>query len=160
MPDKNRIMPLEIREILIPTDFSKSSRMAVDYGIQIALKFSSKIHLLNVIQPLPPLAGDFPVTSPELLVGGSPLHQSQPPLGSLSDEMVKLGIPVVTHCREGFAFDEILLLSKEQKVDLIIMGTHGLTGLSHVLLGSVAEKIVRNAPCPVLTVRHPDFTSK
>lgn len=153
-------MALEVREILIPTDFSKSSRMAVDYGIQVALKFSSQIHLLNVIQPLPPLAGDFPVASPELLVGGSPSQQIQPLLGTLSDELVKMGIPVVTHCREGFAFDEILLLAKEQKIDLIVMGTHGLTGLSHVLLGSVAEKIVRNAPCPVLTVRHPDFTSK
>lgn len=151
---------MELREILVPTDFSKSSRMSVDYAIELARKFGSKIHLLNVVQPLPPLAGDYPATCPDLLTGGSssPLNQSQSLMGALSDEMVKKGVPVITHCREGFPFDEILLLAKEQKVDLIVMGTHGLTGLSHVLLGSVAEQIVRNAPCPVLTVRHPDFT--
>lgn len=150
---------MDIREILIPTDFSKSSRRAVEYGVEMALRFGAKIHLLHVFQPLPPLAGDYPTTSPELLTGGiSTLNQSQALMGSLSDEMVKKGVPVTTHCREGFPYDEIMKLAGAQHVDLIVMGTHGLTGLSHVLLGSVAEQIVRNSPCPVLTVRHPDFT--
>jgi nucleotide-binding universal stress UspA family protein len=58
--------------------------------------------------------------------------------------------------REGTPFSEIVRFAKEQQIDLIIMGTHGHTGLTHMLLGSVTEKVVRKAPCPVLTVRHPE----
>jgi nucleotide-binding universal stress UspA family protein len=66
------------------------------------------------------------------------------------------GLHVRREVREGTPFYEIIRFAREGDVDLIVMGTHGHTGLTHVLLGSVTEKVVRKAPCPVLTVRHPE----
>jgi nucleotide-binding universal stress UspA family protein len=66
------------------------------------------------------------------------------------------GVVIHAEVAEGLPFDEIVRLARDRNVDLIVMGTHGHTGLAHVLMGSVAEKVVRRAPCPVLTVRHPE----
>jgi nucleotide-binding universal stress UspA family protein len=78
-------------------------------------------------------------------------------MGALIEEIAHGGVHVTAHCREGLPFEELMSLASEQSVDLIVLGTHGHTGLSHILLGSVAEKVVRHARCPVMTVRHPDF---
>ena len=66
------------------------------------------------------------------------------------------GRPALYGVAEGLPFTEILRVAREKDIDLIVMGTHGHTGLAHVFLGSVADKVVRRAPCPVLTVRHPE----
>lgn len=149
---------MDITRILFATDFSKSSSHALDYAILMAKKFSSQIHLLHVVQPAPPLVADLACTSADLLSGSFAfMRHSQEHLAALGEEIALAGIKVTVHCREGLPYDEIMAMAQEQMVDLIVLGTHGLTGLSHVLLGSVAEQIVRNATSPVLTVRHPDF---
>ena len=146
---------MDITRILFATDFSKSSSHALDYAILMAKKFSSQIH---VVQPAPPLVADLACTSADLLSGSFAfMRHSQEHLAALGEEIGLAGIKVTVHCREGLPYDEIMAMAQEQMVDLIVLGTHGLTGLSHVLLGSVAEQIVRNATSPVLTVRHPDF---
>ncbi len=149
---------MDIRKILFATDFSKSSGHALDYAILMAKKFSSQIHLLHVVQPVPPLVADLAFTSAGLHTGSFAfLRHSQEHLGAIAEKIGLAGIHVTVHCREGLPYDEIMAMAEEQMVDLIVLGTHGLTGLSHVLMGSVAEQIVRNANSPVLTVRHPDF---
>lgn len=149
---------MNIQRILLATDFSKSSSHALGYAVLMAQKFSSEILLLHVVQPPPPIVSDFAYTGAELLDGSaSIIRQAQDRMGALIEDIAHAGIRVTMHCREGLPYDEVMTMASEQAVDLIVLGTHGLTGLSHVLLGSVAEKVVRNARCPVLTVRHPDF---
>lgn len=151
---------MNIQRILLATDFSKSSSHALGYAVLMAQKFSSEILLLHVVQPSPPLVADFAYTGADLLDGSaSIIRQAQDRMGALIEDIAHGGVRVTVHCREGLPYDEVMALASEQAVDLIVLGTHGHTGLSHVLLGSVAEKVVRHAKCPVLTVRHPDFGS-
>jgi nucleotide-binding universal stress UspA family protein len=147
-----------IQRILLATDFSKSSSHALDYAVILAQKFSSEIILLHVVQPSPPLVTDLAYSGAELLGGSAAIiRQTHDRLGALIEEISHCGVHVTAQCREGLPYDELMALASEQSVDLIVLGTHGHTGLSHILLGSVAEKVVRHAVCPVLTVRHPDF---
>ncbi|MGE5849127.1 MAG: universal stress protein, partial [Candidatus Methylomirabilota bacterium] len=74
-------------------------------------------------------------------------------LQEVADAGARAGVPVETRVVTGIPYDDILRIGAELRADLIIMGTHGRTGVSHLFMGSVAEKVVRRAPCPVLTVR-------
>lgn len=151
---------MTFHKILLATDFSKSSTHALGYAIEMAKKFSSEILIIHVVQPSPPLVAGFAYIGADLLDGSAGIiRQAQDRMGALIEDVAHYGIQVVAHCREGLPYDEIMALAFEQAVDLIVMGTHGHTGLSHVFLGSVAEKVVRHAKCPVLTVRHPDFVN-
>ncbi len=73
-----------------------------------------------------------------------------------AEHLADAGFPVMTEVQMGRPFIEIIRYAREKKIDLIVLGTHGRSGLKHVLLGSVAERVVRKAPCPVLTIRHPE----
>jgi nucleotide-binding universal stress UspA family protein len=148
---------IDLRRILVPTDFSKHSHTALTYAASFAEKFGAEIHLLHVVQ-------DFAVFFPDPIAAGSAAF---PPTGQLTaavraalDRTVaehKLqNLRVHAEAREGAPYHEIVAYAREHEIDLIIMGTHGRTGLAHLLLGSVAEKVVRRAPCPVLTVRDPE----
>lgn len=145
---------IKLQRILIPTDFSDYSKVAVRYAHALAERFGAELHLLYVLQdlvalvPEPGLAfapqGDYMAelrTSAEK--GLAELIQSE----KLQD------VTVVPKTTEGTPFVEIIRYSKDNEIDLIVMGTHGRTGLTHALLGSVTEKVVRKSPCPVLTVR-------
>jgi nucleotide-binding universal stress UspA family protein len=143
----------EIKRILFPVDFSVNSCQVADHVIYFAQKFDAHIYLLHVLECLMPLQGFYiPHISVETLEEDLKkaaekkmeefVHKKMKGYKGITPQVI-IGIPHV----------EILKMAKEKAVDLIIMGTHGWTGLEHVIFGSVAGKVVRKAPCPVLTVR-------
>jgi universal stress protein A len=149
---------IDLHRILVPTDFSKHSQNALRYGAAFAEKFAAEVHLLHVVQDLalfiPDNVTGVPLVTPpvdQLLDAARQTLERR-----LQEAALPPGIKVRLEAREGSPFYEIIQYAKEIDVDLIVMGTHGHTGLVHVLLGSVAEKVVRKAPCPVLTVRDPE----
>lgn len=145
---------IKLKKILVPTDFSDFSKPAVDYACALAARFESELHLLHVV--------DDPtvhVSDPTMIAMGA-LYDKQEERHELAQaEMQKLtgdwdnGVEIVRETREGASFVEIVRYAKKNEIDLIVIGTHGRSGLKHVLIGSVAERVVRKSPCPVLTVR-------
>ena len=148
---------IDLKKILVPTDFSEFGQHALLYGCELAKRFGAELHLLNVVQ-------DAVTMFPEPNMMGTSMNDLVADMQSLSEkqleEMPGLSgsedLNVVRKVCVGPAFLEIIRYAKEQEIDLIVIGTHGRTGLKHMLLGSVAEKVVRKAPCPVLTVSHPE----
>ena len=148
-----------INSILCPVDFSKFSRHALDHAAQLARWFKATLTVCHV-QPvyLPPMAmspSGVPVASAPPSIVTSPLvspDEMEAQLTAFSDGVDVTGVEVRFRGRSGIPVREILDEATAQKSDLIVIGTHGLTGFDRLVLGSVAEKIVRKASCPVLTV--------
>lgn len=147
-------------KILAPTDFSDDSKLALTYAIEIAQKFASEVMVVHVDQPLAPvMMGDL---SPGLDMGTvNRIAEEQrlmalKELDQLTARLREAGLKSRSLMRVGAPFLEIIHAAQSENVDLIVMGTHGRTGLAHVLMGSVAERVVNKAHCPVLTIRHPD----
>jgi nucleotide-binding universal stress UspA family protein len=143
--------PFAVHRILVPTDFSHTSDGAVQVAIELAGQFNAELELLHVHQ-LPAYVfpdGMVPL-SPSLL---EELQRSvQAELERHAERGRAVGRKVATRSRIGVVHAEILREAEEGQFDLVVMGTHGRTGIGHVLMGSVAEKVLRRAPCPVLTV--------
>lgn len=144
-----------IRSILVPTDLSAESRRAVDFAVLLADKFEATLELLHVWEPLRYLPPDAMLAVP----GWSPLsvedfarQEARRELEELARSLRKEGRLLRTRLEVGAAAPTILDVAGEA-FDLVVMGTHGRTGLSRLVLGSVAQKVVAGAPCPVLTVR-------
>lgn len=148
---------IDLHHILVPTDFSKFSEAALAYAVAFAEKFGAELHLLHVVQDLAMMVPDTVNVVPPL---GPSLEQLTSAVRQALDRVVRENqlerFPVRKEVREGSAFHEIIQYAQQQNVDLIVMGTHGRSALVHALLGSVTEKVVRKAPCPVLTIRHPE----
>lgn len=148
---------IDLHRILVPTDFSKFSRNALTYATAFADKFGAELYLLHVVQNLAMMVPDTVNVVPPIIPSAEELTRA---VRDALDRTVSEGqlerFTVHKEVREGTPFYEIIQVAKEKDVDLIVMGTHGHSGLAHVLLGSVTEKVVRKAPCPVLTVRHPE----
>ena len=142
-----------LQRILLPTDFSDCSNVAFQYACELSNHFDAELHLLHVIEHVVPT---FPLYG---------VHTSPPPemsewKTSARDQLEKLsGTKNIDHGKViralvvGRPSEKILDYSKEQSIDLIIMGTHGRSGLLHLVLGSVAESVLRKSNCPVLTIR-------
>jgi nucleotide-binding universal stress UspA family protein len=120
-----------VREIVLATDFSEASESAVQTARDYAHLFGARVHLLHV--------------------ASSDEENLAPLLAGLADTFIPTAT-VVRAIRGGVPAREIVTYAREHRIDLIILGTHGRTGMSRALLGSVAERVVRTAPCPVLTV--------
>lgn len=140
---------------LVPVDFSEYADHAIDYAVSLAQRLQARLTLLHVIQPLIVGGADMGMGLPYAYV-----QQLEEEIGqsmqTCLDRVHAAGLQgegIVVH---GIPWHEIVNTAKNRHHDLIIMGTHGRTGLKHVLLGSVAEKVVRLAPCPVLVVRPPE----
>jgi len=146
-------MTIQLKKILVPTDFSEFSKQAVDYAVELARRFDAEITLIYVLQDAVAL---FPEPGVAFPAPGNYLQElqesSQQALERLR-ESLPAEMTIQTVLRNGPPFVEIVRYAKEEGVDLIVIGTHGRSGLAHMLLGSVAEKVVRKAHCPVLTVR-------
>jgi universal stress protein A len=147
------------KTILVPHDFSSSANHALAIARDEAKAHKSALILLHVID-LP--AGINPDTVIVPDDTGAPINmkeyaikKAEEHLADLAARVAKDGITAATHIRIGKAEDEILTFAKENNVDLIAMGTHGRTGLAHLLVGSVAERVVRMSSCAVLTIRTP-----
>lgn len=146
---------IQLNRILVPTDFSEFSRPALDYACAIAARFESELHLLHVTPDpamMVPEAAAFSVESMQAQAEAQ-TKEARKQLAEIPGGGWDNGRPITREVRTGAAFLEILDYARTQNIDLIVIGTHGRSGLMHVLMGSVAEKIVRKAPCPVLTVR-------
>jgi len=144
----------DLHKILVPIDFSEHSRRALDEAIGLALKFDAELHLVHCYQ-LYPVGGipPYDVVMPATLER-SIREDARDLLAAWGRQADARGAKVVEHLATGAASSCIADLAETLAADLIVMGTHGRTGLQHVLLGSVAERTIRIAPCPVLTVKH------
>ena len=138
-------------KIVCPVDFSPSSHEALVAAADLARTFDSLLTLLHVYQ-LPVLAVPEMSLNPEILV--QMMKSTDEALSKWTQEAIGLGAPRVESTKiEGLAWDSIVALARDRHADLIVIGTHGRTGLRHALMGSVAERVVRHAACPVLVVR-------
>jgi universal stress protein A len=151
---------VEIKRVLAPTDFSAHSERAVRYACGLAERLGAELHLLHVLSEIIPAGPDpllMPVMPPQFYQENEARAKAtlqgllKPDWGRPSN--------VVTAVRWGSPVEAIVDYAGEQSIDLLVIATHGRTGLSHVLLGSVAERIVREAPCPVLTIRDSSRTA-
>ncbi|HKY19900.1 MAG TPA: universal stress protein [Vicinamibacterales bacterium] len=148
---------IKITNVLVATDFSDTSASALNYGREFARTFGATLHVLHVVENSlmwvgPEASGiDFVQLQAELAAG------ARERLGQTVTAEDRLQLKAVTAVRTGDspAF-EIAAYAKAERIDLIVMGTHGRGIMGHLLMGNVAEKVVRIAPCPVLTVHHPE----
>jgi len=153
-PDAPAVGP-KFERILVAVDFSDESRAALACAAELAAKFDASLTLVHVVEPhfgppdtaLPPLSG--PQSDAEEFA------EAKLELSALGEQMLGPCRMVETMVRGGLAFFEITEVAKMLGVDLIVLGTHGYTGVKRALLGSTAEKVVRHAPCPVLVARPP-----
>jgi nucleotide-binding universal stress UspA family protein len=140
------------RTILVPVDFSNDSAKALRHATELARRFEAKIHLLHSypvhIGGIAPYGMVVPESFERDCRDAAAKHLDQ-----WADKVGAEGVPVEATVTPIFACEAIVKVAREIDADLIVMGTRGLTGLKHVLLGSVAERTIRVAPCPVLTVR-------
>lgn len=143
---------LPFKKILAPTDFSEASLRAIGQASELARFFDGELCLVHVVEPMP-------ATSPEFDYGFD-VSGYEPGLYSSAEERLQEVLDRVPKevraravIRYGDASREIVRISGEEDVDVIVIATHGLTGWRHLVFGSVAEKVVRLAQCPVLTIR-------
>ncbi len=143
--------PLKIEHILVPIDFSEPSRKALRRAIKFAGHFGARITLLHVVEPFDqPDFAYFPL----IIDGSKIIKMAQRKLEVLARTRPGEKCPIETKLvRTGKPFHEITEAARELKVDLIIISAHGYAVLKHALMGSTVERVVRHAPCPVLTLR-------
>lgn len=147
-----------IRRILVPVDFSEGSRAALDAAVLISRAFGAEIDVLHVWEP----PAYIPIDTALATIGtGPPQTIAEIARAEAGREMADLlarlehsgDLAAQSHIEAGNPVDVVVELAGETPHDLIVMGTHGRTGFSRLVMGSIAEQIVRRAPCPVLTVR-------
>ena len=148
---------IQVNRVLHPTDFSAPSDHAARYACALADRFNAELHLLHIVASLVAALPEIdPSQSAHVDDYGELVKQLKADAERKMDELLKaVGCSiqgVVCASEEGAPFVQIIRYAKEHDIDLIVMGTHGRTGLSHMMMGSVAERVVRKATCPVLTV--------
>lgn len=148
---------IALKHILVPTDFSETSRVALRYALALADRFGACVHLLHAVQnPLDqPWAAEIYAASVTEFEQ-SARRESDTALATMLDESERQKYCACLVTEIGPPFLTIIKYAKREHIDLIVMGTHGRGAIAHLLIGSVAENVVRKAPCPVLTVRNPE----
>jgi len=145
---------IRLAKLLVPTDFSEDSEQAARYAVELAKRFQAEIHCIHVVDiPADLLStSDYYMTGPSEAFLDQLREESKKNLEAFAKKNLE-GVGVRTAFLEGSPFVEIIRYAHNQEIDLVVIATHGRTGLRHVLFGSVAEKVVRKAPCPVLVVK-------
>lgn len=146
---------MTIRRIFVPIDFSESAQRALDYAIDLGATLGADLTVLYVAEPIYfATPGDLYGTSANLgMLLEEQRRTARVELKKLTTRLEKRGVNAKTVLGSGVPHEVIVETAKARKADLIVMATHGRGGLSHLLMGSVAEKVVRSATCPVLTIR-------
>lgn len=143
----------KFQRILVAVDFSEESRNALKCAAELAAQFNASLTLVHVVEPhFGPPDTDVPALTGEAS-DAEEYAEAKLELNALGEQMLGPCRVVETVVRAGLAFFEITEAAKALGADLIVVGTHGYTGLKRALLGSTAEKVVRHAPCPVLVAR-------
>ncbi|RIK68893.1 MAG: universal stress protein [Planctomycetota bacterium] len=149
---------IRIKKILYPTDFSDLAKHALVYVRSFAEAYSAEVHVIHIVDEsyqywMAMGPNSLPIgPAPEELANTSKTELEK----LVNGELASMKFPVQTAVVVGRPYLEIVKYAKDKAIDLIIIGTHGRSGIAQALLGSVAEKVVRKAPCPVLTVRSPE----
>ena len=148
-------MKPEIKKILVPIDFSDYSKNALKYAVNIVETFKAEMFLVYVVEPViyPPDFSMGQIAIPSVNTEWD--ERAKEELKKLAEAEIPKEIKVQTIVKTGKPFLEIIDTATEKDIDLIVIATHGHSGVEHILFGSTAEKVVRKAPCPVLTLREP-----
>ncbi len=144
---------INLKKILVPTDFSESAAQALRYGISFACEYKAELRLLHVVETLSVgYASDlFPVPMAEVFDEIAGYAQTE--LDKLASVAAERGVAARKEVIQGKPPSEIIRYARENAIDMIVLGTHGRGVLDHALFGSTTERVVRKAPCPVLTCR-------
>jgi nucleotide-binding universal stress UspA family protein len=148
-------MEPDIKRVLVPIDFSDYSKNSLKYAVKFVKSFNAELFLIYVVEPV--------IYPPDFSMGQIAIPAIDTEVDKRANEelttLAKTEIPGEVKCKciikTGKPFLEIIETAKEENIDLIIIASHGHTGVEHILFGSTAEKVVRKAPCPVLTLRDP-----
>jgi len=145
----------DIKKVLVPIDFSDYSKSALKYAADFAQKFNAEMILIYVVEPViyPPDFSLGQIAIPSINTEWD--IKAKEELDKLADTEISNAITVKTIIKTGKPFIEVIETASEEDVDIIIIASHGHSGMEHILFGSTAEKVVRKAPCPVLTLREP-----
>ena len=135
-------------KILVATDFSSCSQEALTYAVSLAQKLNATIFLTHILEPI-----DYPVILTVMEWSESDLFKVRQKLDHMAEPFRQKGVPIETHLLQGHVAETIVAEAKKMECNLIVIGTHGRTGMAHFFMGSVAELVLRASPVPVLTVR-------
>ncbi len=145
---------ISLKKILCPIDHSDCSKEALRYAVSFAMKDKAKVILLHVIDIRSFNEGLVAISAQ--IPNEETVEQFKAKLLDCIPEEIRDDMDVEAVVVQGVPFAEIISTAKEKEIDMIVIGSHGRTGISHMMMGSVSEKVVRKAPCPVLTVRQHD----
>ena len=149
-----------MKKILVATDFSAGSLPALDQALEIARRFSARLLLVHVIHDPAEAPGFYSAKKAGKKVFRNMEQAARQMMEEFADKHLKNLKKFDAQVVPGLPAAQILHLAAKEKVDLIVMGTHGRSGLARLMLGSVADKVIRSAPCPVLTVHAPEKEEK
>lgn len=148
---EGRKWALDVRNILAPVDFSENAEAAVQCAADLAQKFGAKLHLLHVVE-----AASFvnDLRNVPFTLSDKQLEATaRTELEALSTRFIDPGVQTSWTVKHGKGYQQIVKAAKQLRADMIVISTHGYTGLKHTIMGSTAERVVRHAPCPVLVLR-------
>ena len=152
---------MQIRTILLPTDFSECGNYALSYAASLARTFDASIICVHVIEPMVPTVGYSGMTEPLPIadITDQLEDSAERELPKLAESEECAGLDIEEIIVHGDAASEIVRVARDRDVDLIVVSSHGRTGLGRILFGSTAEAVVRHASCPVLVVKPPAVIS-
>ncbi|HXH50902.1 MAG TPA: universal stress protein [Terriglobia bacterium] len=146
---------LKIERILCPTDFSDFSERAFEYGLSLARHYKAELYLLHVVRPVIIGYPEYAIPDSVNEFYGELREHAEEQLREFAKVHAEGGVQAMVAVEEGVATESILDFAREHSVDMIVMGTHGRRGFQRLTLGSVTERVLRKAGCPVLAVRRP-----
>ena len=152
-------MPASLRRVLLPTDFSKGSEIALEYAVDLARRDGAELIVLHVVEDF----ADYSLLYSDFFPFQKPVNElyeraEERTRQKIEELVASCGEPVPRHraiVTTGSPHREIVRAVAQERIDLVVIATHGRSGFAHALLGSTAERVVRHAPCPVLVVRRP-----